>query len=188
MEITPKQLTLPSVPIGRLWAVQAVPSAVAHYAAGAWQGVELARRKALSASAKEIALGALLAVIAGGVVTYGLPLVPFLAALFLFGMGLGYLTLGLQALLGEGRLAMVPALAAMIPVFGILIPVERLPNALQLLAHFLPLTYAAEGLRTALEGGFLLSAFIAAFLLSGVYTYFAHLFYTAMFAEADMVQ
>jgi len=41
----------------------------------------------------------------------------------------------------------------MIFVCGVFVPLDQLPATLQVLAHFLPLTYAVEGLQAALGGG-----------------------------------
>lgn len=109
--------------------------------------------------------------------TNGFLVLPFLAVVGVCGLGLGFLSLGIQARRGSVRWVALPAAGAAMPLWGVTAPLEEMPNWMQIAAHFFPPTYILEGLQALAGGAFLLSTVVAGFLLAGVYAYFAYLFY-----------
>jgi ABC-2 type transport system permease protein len=84
---------------------------------------------------------------------YGLTIVPFLLVLFLFGIALGIVAIGLVLRLGpaaEWFIWPIPALIS--PFAGVFYPVSTLPAWMQVVARVLPPAYVFEGLRGIVRG------------------------------------
>jgi ABC-2 type transport system permease protein len=84
---------------------------------------------------------------------YGLTIVPFLLVLFLFGIALGIVAIGLVLRMGpaaEWFIWPIPALIS--PFAGVFYPVSTLPGWMQLIARILPPSYVFEGLRGLVQG------------------------------------
>lgn len=86
--------------------------------------------------------------------TYGLPVIPFLLVLFLFGIALGILALSLVLRFGppaEWLVWPIPALLS--PFAAVFYPVALLPKWMQYLALALPPSYVFESMRSIVSGG-----------------------------------
>jgi len=85
---------------------------------------------------------------------YGLPLIPFLLVLFLFGIALGILGSGIVLRFGpasEWFIWPIPALVS--PFAGVFYPLKTLPVWMQCAARVLPPSYVFEGVRAIVAGG-----------------------------------
>jgi ABC-2 type transport system permease protein len=83
----------------------------------------------------------------------GLLLIPFLMALFLFGIALGILASAMVLRLGAASEWLVwPLPALLTPFVGVFYPLSTLPHWMQLVSRLLPPSYVFEGLRAALAG------------------------------------
>ncbi len=110
-------------------------------------------------------------------IIYGLAAVPFLLILIFFGITLVITSAALLQYVGLSRWYAAAVAALVLPFTGLFNAVDKLPNVLQVVAHFLPPTYIFDGLRTVMEyNAFSPRLFIAAAILSGVYFFFAYLF------------
>lgn len=101
----------------------------------------------------------------------GLSLVPFLAALALFGLALSLIVLGMIFRYGHGANMLAWTLSGMLyPLSAVLYPVAVLPTWAQSFAQLLPPMHAFEGMRAVLAGQALpVSNLVVAFLLDLVY-------------------
>jgi ABC-2 type transport system permease protein len=85
---------------------------------------------------------------------YGLPLVPFLLVLFLFGIALGVLGCTVVLRLGPASEWLVWPIPALIsPFAGVFYPISTLPQWMQTLSYLLPPSYVFEGMRSIVRGG-----------------------------------
>jgi ABC-2 type transport system permease protein len=85
---------------------------------------------------------------------YGLPIVPFLLILFLFGVALGVFGCAIVLRFGpaaEWLIWPIPALLS--PLSCVFYPVASLPVWMQYLSRFLPPSYVFEAMRTIVRGG-----------------------------------
>lgn len=85
--------------------------------------------------------------------SYGLPLIPFLLVLFLFGIALGILAVSMVLRLGpasEWLIWPIPFIIA--PFVGVYYPLSTLPHWMQWIGHFLPPSYVFEGIRAIASG------------------------------------
>lgn len=85
---------------------------------------------------------------------YGLPLIPFLLVLFLFGVALGIMGIGIVLRFGpasEWFIWPIPALVS--PFAGVFYPLSTLPSWMRYAAHVLPPSYVFEGVRSIVAGG-----------------------------------
>jgi ABC-2 type transport system permease protein len=116
----------------------------------------------------------------------GLPLVPFLASLLLFGWALGMCTMALMIRFGQAAEALawgVPFLVQ--PVSAVFYPVDVLPAWLQTIAHLLPSTYVFEGMRAVLQTGSIeISMLLTALALNVVYLALGAVFFGWMLHQA----
>jgi ABC-2 type transport system permease protein len=101
----------------------------------------------------------------------GPPLIPFLAALLLFGWAVGMFTMALVLRYGHAAEALIWGVPFLIqPISAVFYPVDVLPKWLQAIAYMLPSTYVFEGMRTALrEGTVALSMLVTAYALNVIY-------------------
>lgn len=84
----------------------------------------------------------------------GAGLIPFLAALLLFGWAVGMFTMGLILRYGQAAEALVWGIPFLLqPLSAVFYPVAILPPWLQAIAWGLPSTYVFEGMRQALTTG-----------------------------------
>ena len=109
----------------------------------------------IATSAVGLAVMLLLATTAFGLsfFAYGLMFMPFLLALFLFGVALGIVGCSIMLRFGpsaEWFVWPIPALLA--PFAGVYYPIATLPHWMQAVAHVLPPSYVFEGMRAVLAG------------------------------------
>jgi ABC-2 type transport system permease protein len=125
---------------------------------------------------------------------YGTVIIPFLLALFLFGIALGIIGSAIVLRFGpvsEWFIWPIPAVVA--PFAGVFYPVATLPQWMQYIAQLLPPSWVFEGLRMVIKGGtvpahMLLWSFaidavylvLACWLFTRVYRYAVH---TGLFAR-----
>lgn len=84
---------------------------------------------------------------------YGLLLVPFLMALFLFGIALGILATSMVLRFGPASEWLVWPLPALLsPFAGVFYPLSTLPAWMQAVSRVLPPSYVFEGMRQVLAG------------------------------------
>lgn len=84
----------------------------------------------------------------------GLPLVPFLFSLLLFGWAMGMFTMALVLRFGQSAEALIWGIPFLIqPLSAVFYPVAILPGWLRLISQLLPSTHIFEGMRTALATG-----------------------------------
>lgn len=84
---------------------------------------------------------------------YGLPLIPFLMTLFLFGVALGVLGASIVLRFGpasEWFIWPIPALVS--PFVGVFYPLSTLPRWMRYAARLLPPSYVFEGVRAIVSG------------------------------------
>jgi ABC-2 type transport system permease protein len=101
----------------------------------------------------------------------GPPLIPFLAALLLFGWAVGMITMALILRYGHAAEALIWGVPFLIqPISAVFYPVQVLPKWLQTIAYMLPSTYVFEGMRAAMKTGKVdISMLLAAYLLNLIY-------------------
>ena len=118
--------------------------------------------------------------------SYGLPLVPFLLVLFLFGIALGIVGSGMVLRLGpasEWFVWPIPALLA--PFAGVFYPLSTLPPWMQYTAHLLPPSYVFEGIRAIVRGnGVHWWTLLASTVLALAYVFLAGWFFNRMYHHA----
>ena len=84
---------------------------------------------------------------------YGLPLVPFLLVLFLFGIALGIVGCAIVLRLGPAAEWLIWPIPAMLsPFAGVFYPVSTLPGWMQAVSRALPPSYVFEGVRAIVAG------------------------------------
>jgi ABC-2 type transport system permease protein len=85
--------------------------------------------------------------------SYGLPIIPFLLILFVFGVSLGILACGLVLRFGPAAEWFIwPIPAVLSPFVSVFYPVSTLPAWMRGVAHLLPPSYVFEGLRAIVDG------------------------------------
>lgn len=117
---------------------------------------------------------------------YGLPLLPCLLILFLFGIALGVFASALVLRLGpasEWIIWPIPSLLA--PFAGVFYPLSTLPDWMRWVGAALPPSYVFEGIRAIVQGGaFSQSALWSSLLLSLFYLLLAGLFFGHVYQGA----
>lgn len=138
-------------------------------------------------------LAALLFMIILAGVAFGLPAffagamaVPFLSVLFLFGIAIGIVGIGVVLRFGpasEWFIWPIPALLS--PFASVFYPVTVLPEWMQAIAYFMPPVYVFEGLRAVVSGGEpSIQALLCGGALAIVYLALAGLFFLSTFRKA----
>jgi ABC-2 type transport system permease protein len=85
--------------------------------------------------------------------SYGIPLVPFLTTLFLFGIALGIIATAMVLRLGPSSEWLIwPIPAILSPLAGVFYPITTLPVPLQYVAKILPPSYVFENMRAIIAG------------------------------------
>ena len=111
---------------------------------------------------------------------FGFLMIPFVAILFLFGLGLGIFTTAMILRFGPSSEILAWSIPALIPPFsGVFYPVATLPKALQYIAFILPSSHVFEGMRAAVfasrvDWQNLILGFLLAFLFVIASFFFLH--------------
>lgn len=117
--------------------------------------------------------------------TFGFYLIPFFAALLLFGWTLGLFTTAI--ILRYGSSAQVLAFGFLMilqPVSAVFYPVSVLPPVLQYIAYLFPSTYIFEGMRAVIATGSLPISMLALALVTNIiYLVLVLWFFKRMFAR-----
>lgn len=117
---------------------------------------------------------------------YGAMLVPFLLALFLFGIALGIFACGMVLRLGpasEWLIWPIPALLS--PFAGVFYPVSTLPPWMQYVSRLLPPSYVFEGMRAIVSHAkFSASTLAGSNLLALAYILLACIFFVRIYRQA----
>ena len=117
---------------------------------------------------------------------YGIVLIPFLLLLFLFGIALGIIAIGMVLRLGPAAEWFVwPIPAILSPFAGVFYPLSTLPAWMQYVGRALPPSYVFEGIRQIAQGrGVSGVALLGAAGLTAVYLVLAGWFFRRMYAHA----
>ncbi len=117
----------------------------------------------------------------------GISLVPFLGILFLFGVALGILGIGLVLRFGPPAEWFTWPLAAVLsPFAGVFYPIATLPHWMQVVSYAMPPAYVFEGMRGVvlsgvLSWGMVLKGFLLACMYIGLtYAFFAYMYRVAI--------
>lgn len=124
-----------------------------------------------------VCIGATLAMILAffffdfNILTVGLPLVPFIAALAVMGWAIGIVTMAVILRFGEGAEVLAWALSFLFqPFSAVFYPVDILPGGMQAVAHAVPASHVFEGMRDVIGGSaFPADRLLAAGALDAVY-------------------
>ncbi len=118
-------------------------------------------------------------------IDFGLPLVPFVAALFLTGIALGVAAAALVLRLGPAAEWLIwPIPMVLAPFAGVFYPVSSLPLAMRPIASILPPSYVFEGMRAVVRGETPAASSLAIGLaLSLVYLALAGWFFSRVYAH-----
>lgn len=113
----------------------------------------------------------------------GLPLLPFIISLLMFGWAVGIFISALMFRFGTDSQILAFSLAFVIqPISAVFYPLSVLPLAVQKIAWFLPTTHIFEGMREVLaDHGFSFEHLVWAFGLNFVFILLASLYYAYMF-------
>jgi ABC-2 type transport system permease protein len=159
----------------------ATPLSIAEYIAGL----------VLSAVATGSVGLAVMLVLAGTVfglsfLTYGFLLIPFLLALFVFGIALGIFACAIVLRFGPASEWLIwPIPAVLSPFAGVFYPVSTLPLWMRYVSRALPPSYVFEGMRTIVTGGTFSSAtLLAGNVLALGYVLLAGLFFSRIYRHA----
>ena len=117
---------------------------------------------------------------------YGALLVPFMLALFLFGIALGVFACGMVLRFGPASEWLIwPIPAVLSPFAAVFYPLSTLPQWMRFIAHALPASYVFEGMRTIVSGGNLSGMTLAVSnVLAIAYILLASLFFTRIYHHA----
>ena len=117
---------------------------------------------------------------------YGLPIVPFLLVLFLFGIALGIFGSALVLRFGPASEWLVWPLPALLsPFAAVFYPVSTLPYWMRQVSRLLPPSYVFEGIRAILAGGDYRGGGLAWSLsLAAIYILLASLFFARIHRHA----
>ncbi|MGA7615045.1 MAG: ABC transporter permease [Thermoanaerobaculia bacterium] len=108
----------------------------------------------------------------------GLLLVPFVGSLLLFGWAVGMFTTALILRFGHAAEALVWGVPFLLqPISAVFYPVDVFPAWLRPVALALPSTHIFEGMRSALQGHFAITALLTAVALNLVYLVLGALFF-----------
>lgn len=118
-----------------------------------------------------------------GLLSLGVALVPFMAALMLFAVAMAFVILGFLLRIGWGATAMAWGLAGVVqPLSAVYYPVGILPGWAQALSWWVPPSHVFEGMRAVLNGGAVpWGELWIAFALDALYLAAALAFCRAMF-------
>jgi ABC-2 type transport system permease protein len=118
--------------------------------------------------------------------SFGLLLIPFLWVLFLFGIALGIMAIGMVLRLGPASEWFVwPIPAILSPFAGVFYPIATLPSWMQIISYSLPPAHVFEGMRTILLGGTpSLAGLLGGCGLSVLYVLLAYVFFVRMYRHA----
>jgi ABC-2 type transport system permease protein len=117
---------------------------------------------------------------------YGFLLIPFLLALFVFGIALGIFACAIVLRFGPASEWLIwPIPAVLSPFAGVFYPVSTLPNWMRSISSTLPASYVFEGMRSIVSGGAFSSATLlwSNFLAVG-YVFAAAWFFTLIYRHA----
>lgn len=120
-----------------------------------------------------------------GIFELGLGLVPFVAALLMFGVAMALVVLGLVLRIGHGANVLAWGLAGIVqPLSAVYYPLEVLPGWAQAVAHGVPASHIFEGMRHVLATGAVPWDRVGvAFALNAIYLAAGAAFARAMFAS-----
>lgn len=117
---------------------------------------------------------------------YGVMLLPFLLTLFLFGIALGVVAIGIVLRLGPAAEWFIwPIPAVISPFAAVYYPLSTLPKWMQYVSRVLPPSYVFEGMRRIVAGhGASLSALAGGAGLDAAYLVLACWFFTRIYRRA----
>lgn len=117
---------------------------------------------------------------------YGALFIPFLLALFLFGIALGIFACALVLRHGPATEWFVwPIPALLSPFAGVLYPISTLPTWMRGISHALPPSYVFEGMRSLIAGGTVsLPMLVWGLVLDLIYIVAAWAFFTHTYRHA----
>jgi ABC-2 type transport system permease protein len=117
---------------------------------------------------------------------YGLPIIPLVLVLFLFGVTLGILSCAIVIRLGPAAEWLIWPLPAMLsPLACVFYPLSALPAWLQIPARLLPPSYVFESMRALVAGrGFSAGSFAFAVGMAIIYVLLAGWFFTRTYSHA----
>jgi ABC-2 type transport system permease protein len=117
---------------------------------------------------------------------YGTLLIPFLLALFLFGIALGIFACGMVLRLGPASEWLIwPIPAVLSPFAAVFYPLSTLPGWMRAISRALPASYVFEGMRTIVSGGAFSGTTLAVSnLLAFAYILLASWFFTRIYYQA----
>ena len=117
---------------------------------------------------------------------YGLPIVPFLLVLFLFGIALGIFGSALVLRFGPASEWIVWPLPALLsPFAAVFYPVSTLPYWMRQVSRLLPPSYVFEGIRAILAGGdYRVGGLAWSLSLAAIYILLASLFFARIHRHA----
>jgi ABC-2 type transport system permease protein len=118
--------------------------------------------------------------------SFGLPLIAFMLVLFLFGVALGILAVGMVLRLGPAAEWFVWPIPAMLsPFVGVFYPISTLPYWMQVVGKGLPPTYVFEGMRALiLHGATSLPDLFVGGALSLAYIILMYAFFKSVYQHA----
>lgn len=113
-------------------------------------------------------------------------IVPLVGSLFLTGIWIAFFINALVLRYGKSVISIAWTLIMIVnPISGVVYPLSSLPQALQLVARFLPSSYVFEGMRSVLDTGAMdVSFLVISFALNMVYLSGAIAFYWYTFKKA----
>jgi ABC-2 type transport system permease protein len=116
----------------------------------------------------------------------GVAFAAFVILLFIFGIGLGIIAIGIVLRLGPSAEWFVwPIPTILTPFVGVYYPISILPGWMQLIAHIIAPTYVFEGLRSIIERQFIdWQALGLAFVLDLVFLGLAYGFFYYIYKKA----
>jgi ABC-2 type transport system permease protein len=117
---------------------------------------------------------------------YGALLIPFLLALFLFGIALGIFACGMVLRFGPASEWLIwPIPAILSPFAAVFYPLSTLPEWMRVISRALPASYVFEGMRTIVSGRVFSGTMLAASnLLAIAYILLASWFFMHIYQQA----
>ena len=117
---------------------------------------------------------------------YGALVIPFLLALFLFGIALGIFACGMVLRFGPASEWLIwPIPAVLSPFAAVFYPLSTLPEWMRLISRALPASYVFEGMRTIVSGkAFSGTTLAIGNVLAIVYILLASWFFTRIYHQA----
>jgi ABC-2 type transport system permease protein len=118
--------------------------------------------------------------------TLGAAFAAFVVLLFIFGIGLGIIAIGIVLRLGPSAEWFVwPIPTILTPFVGVYYPISILPLWMQIISKILPPTYVFEGLRSIIEKHVVDWASLGlAFILDCIFLALAYLFFSYIYRRA----